>query len=101
MSGPRCELQELDGCGIFPCGGNSTCRATNDYHRVCDCFPGFTGPLCDVEIGNYLHFVWVLVVWCDNSSFPEMLLKLTIKSLSLPQSVCACACVLACVRAFL
>ncbi|XP_070188097.1 uncharacterized protein [Littorina saxatilis] len=50
--GNQCEQQELRGCDIFPCGENSTCRNTNDYHRVCDCFPGFTGPLCDMEINE-------------------------------------------------
>ncbi|XP_076452127.1 uncharacterized protein LOC143287751 [Babylonia areolata] len=50
--GDRCERQVQDGCSTFPCGGNSTCRPVNDYHRQCDCFPGFTGPLCDTEINE-------------------------------------------------
>lgn len=49
-NGTLCDQQVLGGCDIFPCSGNSTCLATNSYHRVCKCFPGFTGPLCDKEI---------------------------------------------------
>ncbi|KAL8577903.1 hypothetical protein ACOMHN_011899 [Nucella lapillus] len=49
-SGSRCELQGQNGCDVFPCGNNSVCRPTNNYHRVCDCFPGYTGPHCDSEI---------------------------------------------------
>lgn len=52
FSGTFCQTKQKNGCDIFPCGANSTCRPTNDYHRVCDCFPGFTGPLCDREINE-------------------------------------------------
>ncbi|KAK7506491.1 hypothetical protein BaRGS_00001966, partial [Batillaria attramentaria] len=73
FTGDRCE-ENIDDCTPTSCSGfgtcidgvngftcscvenysgtftNSTCVSTNAYHRICQCFPGYTGPLCDIEI---------------------------------------------------
>lgn len=37
---------KTDGCAIDPCA-HGECKAQGDTAFTCDCYPGYTGPLCD------------------------------------------------------
>lgn len=52
-AGSRCEAV-VDWCASKPCMNNAKCRQKN-HEFTCQCAPGWTGKLCDVEMVSCDH----------------------------------------------
>ena len=52
FSGENCETPIINGCSPNPCLNGGTCTKLDDFGAFdCKCEAGFTGTLCDVELG--------------------------------------------------